>query len=73
MMTTYPVPGTNAERVLKFVIENPGTPTNNVITKLALNPSVARKCLAALQKRNRILDLPNEAGHHCWTAKGRAL
>lgn len=66
----YPRPGTNAMRVLVFIRENPGTSTNNVITKLGLNPTIARKCITALLGHQKIEDKPTDAGHHAYSIKG---
>lgn len=65
----YPRTGTNAMRVLVFIRENPGTSTNNLIVKLSLNPTVARKCLAGLLEHHQIEDQPNDNGHHSYTVR----
>ena len=67
----YPQSGTNAMRVLVFIRENPGTSTNNVITKLGLNPTIARKCITALLDHQKIEDNQNAQGHHSYSVKGR--
>jgi predicted transcriptional regulator len=69
----YPLPGTNAERVLNFIIDNPETTTNKIIEKLAMNPTVARKCLKSLIEHSKIKDAPDENQHHHYTALGRVL
>lgn len=65
----YPLPETNASRVLVFIRENPGTSTNNVITGLRMNPTVVRKCIANLLEHNKISDKVNDQGHHSYTVK----
>lgn len=71
--TRYPLPGTNAERVLEYVLANPETTTNQIIEKLAMNPTVARKCLKSLIDHSKIRDEPDENGHHHYTAHGRSM
>jgi len=71
--TMYPRPGTHAEKILTFVSDNPGASTNRVISKLSLNPSVARKCLAILVERGLLVDSRDDNGFHHYTAKGPAL
>lgn len=66
----YPLPGTNAERVLNYIIANPGVSTNKIIEKLSMNPTVARKCVKSLLEHSKIKDNPTEAGHHSYTAHG---
>lgn len=65
----YPLPGTNAHRVLRCVQENPGISTNGVIVKLGLNPTVARKCLHGLLNNGKISDVLNSGGHHSYTVR----
>lgn len=69
----YPLPGTNAERVLNFVVSNPGVSTNKIIEQLRMNPTVARKCIKSLMEHSKIKDEPTEAGYHSYTALGRHL
>lgn len=69
----YPRPGSHAETILNFVVANPGTTTNGVISGLSMNPSVVRKCLTVLLERGRIEDRPDDKQHHHYTAKDVAL
>ena len=69
----YPLPGTNAERVLNFIALNPDTTTNKIIEKLAMNPTVARKCLKSLLEHSKIKDMPDENQHHHYTVLGHVL
>lgn len=65
----YPRPGSNAERILDHIQENDGVTTNAIIRTLAMNPSVVRKCLASLIDRGFIVDKPDEAKNHHYSAK----
>lgn len=69
IVETYPQPGSNAERVLHYVLTHPGSPTNSIITGLRMNPSVVRKCLANLAEHNKIVDVP-KGKVHSWEPKG---
>ncbi len=69
MSKRYPVPGTNAERILHFIISNPGTTTNGVITAMKMNASPVRKCLVALEAKGLIEDQPDEDGNHHYSVK----
>lgn len=69
----YPQAGTNAERVLQFILQNPGKSTNYIWNKLTMNPSVARKCLVNLEKAGFIEDKKDIDGNHSWHAKGPVL
>lgn len=66
---TYPVPGSNAARILKYIQDHPETTTNGIITGMKLNPSVVRKCLGVLEEKGRIEDTRDAENHHHYTAK----
>jgi DNA-binding MarR family transcriptional regulator len=69
----YPRAGTNAERVLKFILDNPGKSTNYLWNQLDMNPSVVRKCLGNLEKAGFIEDKKDLDNNHQWYAKGPVL
>ncbi len=68
-MPQYPRPGSNAERILHFIISNEGTTTNKIITSLKMNPSVVRKCLAGLVATGKIEDRPDSDKNHHYHPK----
>lgn len=61
---TYPRAGTNAERILDHVRENPGVSRNSIISTLELNPSVVKKTIKALMDHGLVSDDPDERGFH---------
>jgi hypothetical protein len=66
--SSYPRPGSHAERILVYVTANDGTTTNGIISGLKLNPSIVRKCLAVLMERGLLRDNPDENRHHHYSA-----
>jgi DNA-binding IclR family transcriptional regulator len=72
-MASYPLPGTNAERILNFVQENPGTTRNRIIEKLDMNPSVVKGAITTLTLKGLVLDKPDERSHHHYHARGPKL
>lgn len=71
--TQYPLPGTNAERVLAHLVANPGSSTNSIISALGMNPTVARKCITSLLQHSRIKDTAESENQHEWTPIGKSL
>lgn len=69
----YPLPGTHAETIMKYVQEHDGTTTNGIIEGLGMNPSTVRKCLAVLVDRGVLKDAPDANKHHHYTAKNPKL
>ncbi len=73
MLKTYPMPGSNAERILNYIQANPGASTNKGITGLEMNPSVVRKCLTNLMTKGLLEDRPSQDGIHHYSAKAPTL
>jgi DNA-binding IclR family transcriptional regulator len=73
MTALYPLPGSNAERILEFIQQNPKATKNQIIRKLRMNPSVVRDILATLEEREFISDNRDERGHHHYSAKAPVL
>jgi len=69
----YPRPGTHAETIRDFVQAHDGITTNGIISGLKLNPSVVRKCLRVLVEKGALVDRPDEARNHHYSAKVPAL
>jgi predicted transcriptional regulator len=70
MARVYPQPGTNADRILQFIRDNPDTSISNITTKLNMNPSPTRDLLQALEAKGLIKDEKNGQGHHQYRVKG---
>lgn len=68
MITTYPVPGTNAEKILEFVQANPTTTRYGIISKLEMNPGVVKKAMVGLIDAGLVKDVPDAQGHHHYTS-----
>lgn len=60
----YPMPGTNADRILAVITVQPGISVSGLVNALKMNPSPTRVCLKALTKHGLIEDRPDNNGHH---------
>lgn len=60
----YPIPGTNTERILHFIRDNPGVSVSGILKETRLNPSPLRTYLSNLLDKDLIEDRQNSAGHH---------
>lgn len=69
----FPLPGTNNDKVLAYIRENPRVSTTGIKTKLGMNAAVVRKCIQDLLRYEKIVDFPNEQGHHQFEVKTEAL
>ena len=72
-LKTYPIPGTNAERILTVISLNPGISVTGIVNKLRMNPSPTRACLKALLEHGLITDEQDANQHHHYTAKNPTL
>lgn len=66
---TYPIPGTNADKILKLIAEQPGISVTSIINQLELNPSPGRECIKALLEYEAIEDRPEPNGYHHYYVK----
>lgn len=64
MISTYPKPGTNAERILFYIMSNPGATINRIWRDLKLNPGPVRDYLKTLVEKGLIEDRPEGEVHH---------
>lgn len=70
--STYPIPGTNTDRILDCIKQNPGISVSGIVKGTGLNPSPVRTYIKNLLARDLIEDAVDEQGHH-YTAKGHRL
>lgn len=64
-LTTYPQPGSNAERVLNHIQANPGITINSLVRDLGINPSPLRRAyLSRLIEKGLIEDRASDGAHH---------
>ncbi len=61
---TYPIAGTNADRILQTITEKPGISVTGLVNALGMNPSPTRQCIKALLEHGMIEDRPDPQAHH---------
>lgn len=67
-VAAWPPPGSNSEKILMFVIQNPGCSTNKIIKGLRMNPGPVRSYLTTLIERGKVIDQETDQGWHSYTA-----
>lgn len=73
MADRYPQPGTWADRVLEFILQNPETTRTSIKKALNVNASVLRDCLRGLESKGLVTDTKDAQNWHHYTAKGPKL